>query len=478
MVLLKPGSANARNEQQAAISAVIYEKQTSEELGKLLYDLSSSDLNLLPSDFARANVRDALRDYTLTIRKSKEMTIKDAELEGKGYESWLAARKASNYSDFVPTLKEIIDLKKEIAAVSYPELSSYDGNVDIFERGMRTKRLNEIFAAAKSDIVPLIQRITSSKVFKEYEIPEPLKGGPVWEVEKQKALCAEIAEKIGFDFNKGRFDVSVHPFTGGSHPTDIRITTRYSPENWIEGVSGTVHEVGHALYEQGRNSEYDNTPVSRALSMGVHESQSLFWERMIFQSKEFWVWATPILHKHFPHTSTCTPDDLYKFVNQVEPGLIRIEADEVTYPLHIILRFEIEQGLFDGSIDINNLSNIWNKKIKESLNIDVPNDAKGVLQDIHWSGGAFGYFPSYSLGAMIAAQLFETAEKEIPDLRVKISKGEFHILREWLRKKIHEKGSLYASFDELLVSSTGRPLDPNIYIRYLENKYKKLYYLE
>ena len=209
--------------------------------------------------------------------------------------------------------------------------------------------------------------------------------------------------------------------------------------------------------------------------MGVHESQSLFWERMIHQSREFWEWATPLMHKHFPHTSACTADDFYRAVNQVRPDWIRTQADEVTYPMHIILRFELEQGMINNSIALDDLPRLWNKKMKDSLNVDVTDDAHGVLQDVHWGVNAIGYFPSYTLGAMIAAQLFESLEKEMPDVRDKIRRGEFQPIREWLKQKIHTVGSLYPSPDELLVHATGKPMDPRIFASYLKNKYADLY---
>lgn len=475
--MMKSGSADARNKQKSILSAVVYDKSISKDLGDLIVELSSSDLSCLPSDYERANVRDALRNYNIMKRKTKDMITRESELEGIGHHKWISARENSSFETFSPVLKNFVDLKTEIARATHPDLSTYDANIDYFERGMTSLRLTEIFNTAKVDIVPLLQQVLQSKTRSEYIVPQPFKGSSQWDVEKQKIMCAEFAKAIGFDFNKGRLDVSVHPFTGGSHPTDVRITTRYSEDNWLEGISGTIHEVGHGLYEQGRSEEFSDLPVSEALSMGIHESQSLFWERYIFQSKEFWEYATPIVHTHFPHTLSQSADDFYKYVNQVEQGFIRIESDELTYPLHIFLRFELEKGLFDGSISIDNLPTIWNAKMKEYLNIDVPSDSKGVLQDVHWSAGLFGYFPSYTLGSMIAAQLFETAKKEIPDLKEKIRKGEFTILREWLRVKIHSVGSLYPSPDELLIQVTGKPLDSSIYANYLREKYSDLYNL-
>lgn len=480
MVLMKSGSSNARNQQKSALAAVIYDKETSSELEELLNSMKNhqdKDDNTV-NVFDQAVVREARRDFTLSKLKKKEQAMREAELEGEGYQAWVEARTNNDYKKFQPVLQEILDLRKEIAKATRPHLSLYDGNIDIFERGMKSERLDKIFSLAKVQLIPLLEKVSKSETKSKYITPEALKGGDLWRVEEQTKLCQLVADKLGFDFGKGRLDVSVHPFTGGSHPTDVRITTRYSANNWLQGVAGTVHEVGHALYEQGRNPDYDNLPVSRALSMGVHESQSLFWERMVFQSQEFWEWFTPHMHQHFPHTKSVSADQFNEYVNQVHAGFIRVEADELTYPLHIILRFELEKGMFDGSISVADIPRVWNAKMKESLGLSVTEDSQGCLQDVHWSGGAMGYFPSYTLGAMIAAQLFEHIETtSIPDLRYQIRNGEFKKLREWLRLNIHQVGSLYESPDELLQAVTGKPLDPEIYIRYLEKKYSKLYHL-
>ena len=262
-------------------------------------------------------------------------------------------------------------------------------------------------------------------------------------------MCKEIAGAIGFDFERGRMDVSVHPFTGGSHPSDVRITTRYSEDNWIEGIAGTIHECGHAMYEQGRSHGQMDLPASQALGMATHESQSLLWERMVGQSRAFWIWVTPIVHKYFPHTKDCTPEDFYRAVNIVTPSLIRVDADEVTYPLHVIVRFELERALFSGEMSVDDLPKAWNEKMEAYLGVTPPSDKEGVLQDVHWSGGAFGYFPSYSLGAMIATQLYYKAREDIGDLEGQIARGEFKELRAWLNANIHESGSVHPSADEV-----------------------------
>lgn len=477
-VMMPENSEAARNAQKAALAGVSYEKKVNPKVGEALDILAKhkKDVDAWATAYDKAVIRDAARDYALHTRKTKDMAMRSAELEGRGYSTWAKARKDNDWNAFKPVLQEIVALKQEVAHATRPHMSSYDANIDEYERGMTSARITMLFAKLKSDLNPLISSILESKEKKQYSVPSALQGGDAWSIEKQKELCLEIAHAIGFDFTRGRFDVSVHPFTGGPHPTDVRITTRYSTENWLEGIAGTVHEVGHGLYEQGRNEEYVDLPVSRSLSMGVHESQSLFWERMVFQSYEFWQWATPLVHKHFPHTKHCTADDFYRYVNQVHPGFIRVDADEVTYPIHIMLRFEMEKAIFSGR-PIDELPRIWNDTMKKSLNLIVPDYRKGILQDVHWAMGAFGYFPSYTLGAMIAAQLFEQAEKDMPDLRDKIRNGKFVEIKNYLNEKIHKKGSLHCSLDELLMDVTGKPLDPQIYVKYLEKKYRALYKL-
>lgn len=271
-------------------------------------------------------------------------------------------------------------------------------------------------------------------------------------------------------------DVSVHPFTGGAGPTDVRITTRFSTALPFEGVMGTVHEVGHGLYEQGRNDKHEGLPVSEALSMGSHESQSLFWERMIGQHSRFWESNLESLHHHFPHTKGVTADDMFFAMNQVNTGLIRVDADELTYPFHIMLRLDLERRLVSGTLNVSDLPSAWRTGMKQLLNVDVPNDSKGVLQDIHWAMGAFGYFPSYSLGAMTAAQLFHHIKaKVMPDIDDKIARGEFTPIRDWLCTEIHQIGSLYPSLDDLLQQVTGEPLQPKYFLDYLDEKYSKVY---
>ncbi|MEW5308984.1 MAG: hypothetical protein WDW38_000901 [Sanguina aurantia] len=326
----------------------------------------------------------------------------------------------------------------------------------------------------RDGLIPLIAQIKASP----HQLSDAwLKGS--YSVETQASLCKKVALDLGFDMGKGRLDVSVHPFTGGSHPTDVRITTRFKPDNLMEGLTGAIHETGHALYEQGRNLEYDGLPVNSALGMGIHESQSLLWERMVALSPPFSKYLLPLLKESFPKEfGDVSERQLYESMNVIaSPSLIRVESDEVTYPMHVILRYEIERGLMSGSIKVKDLPTVWNAKMKEYLGDVPPTDAQGCLQDVHWSSGAFGYFPTYSLGAMYATQIFDCAKKSVPGLEEKMAAGDFKELKAWLNAKIHSVGSLHANGDELMVAVTGAPLDPSIFLKYLRDKYTDLYKL-
>jgi len=281
-----------------------------------------------------------------------------------------------------------------------------------------------------------------------------------------------MAKKLGFDFEAGRLDVSAHPFTNSNSPQDVRVTTRYRQNDLIYSLLSTVHEVGHGLYDQGLPIEYFGTPLAEAVSYGIHESQSMLWEKMVGRSEAFWQFTYPMLNRFFDNAfSDSNYKEIYKAVNIIQPNLIRTESDELTYLLHIILRFEIEKDLIEGTLEVKNLPEIWREKMKDYLGLDVPNDSLGVMQDIHWASGNFGYFPSYALGNIYAAQFFSAAQREIKDLDAKIAKGDFDDLLSWLRKNIHSKGKTYNA-QELLKLVTGSELTLDPLKEYFERKFK------
>lgn len=475
--MMPTGAEQARGQQKAVLAGILHETKTDPAIGKLLQQLDPASPEL--DQFQAATVRIAKEKFEQNARMSSELASKAAELTSRAYGAWTRARAEADFPSFAPLMKEVFELTKEMNAVTKPDMHVYDAAIDNFDPKMKSARIATIFDEVKAHLTPLISSIASKVEAdpKLHEVPPALQGGPNWDPVKQAAMCKEIAEAIGFDFTRGRMDVSVHPFTGGSHMTDVRITTRYSSENWIEGMAGTIHECGHAMYEQGRPVKYMDLPVSDALGMATHESQSLLWERMVGQSLAFWKWATPIVHKYFPHTKDITPEEFYRVVNIVKPSLIRVDADEVTYPLHVILRFEIEKGIFDGTLKVEDLPQLWDSKMKEYLGVVPPSTKEGVLQDVHWPSGAIGYFPSYTLGAMMASQIFEAAQREIPDLEKKIEQGKFLELRDWLNQRVHSQGSRPESADDLLQEVTGKRLDPNVFVSYLKSKYSSIYKL-
>jgi len=472
LVMMPSGAEKSRARQCEALAKVIHDKQVEPELGSIIQSLNALDLNEL-NKWERANVRDAKRNYDKETKLSSELVMKLASMQSKGYNIWVEARKNNDFALFAPILQEWVTLLQEKSKAIDPTKSTYDVCIDDFERGLVCERIDPIFDKLKAGLKPLIKKIVSK--------PKPddsfLKG-PSFALDKQTEFSHSVAKQIGFDVTCGRLDVSVHPFTISAHPRDTRMTTRYYENNLMEGLSGTVHETGHALYEQGRNMEHENMPVSEPLSMGLHESQSLFWERNILLSEPFWKHYTAILKQNFPQIpSNITAKDLYAAVNIVTPNLIRLEADEVVYPMHIILRYELERDLINGKLNVNDLPELWNQKMKEYIGIVPSTNAEGVLQDVHWSEGLFGYFPSYSFGAIYAAQIFAKACKDIPDLINQIEHGEFANLRAWLGENIHKMGSLYSSGDELMTVVTGEPLNVDFYLNYLTQKYGALYNL-
>lgn len=502
-VMMPPGAAELRARQGAALAGVIYEKETDAALGALLTRLAAADLGAAGLDaYEVANVREASKAYRRRVALSKELAQREARLSSEGYQAWVAARKASDYSQFAPVLSQWLALTREKCAAIAPGAPLYDTALEPFEKGMTSARLDAVFSELRDGLVPLLADVKARG-----KPPDDswLRGD--FDVDKQAALCREIALQIGFDIERGRLDVSVHPFTGGAGPSDVRMTTRFKANDLTEGLTGAIHETGHALYEQGRlGGAHDGLPVSDALSMGVHESQSLLWERCVALSPAFATFLLPKLREAFPQLPAGrTADDLYAALNRVSTrSAVRVEADELNYPLHIVMRYELEAGLLRGDISVEELPTLWNQKMREYLGVNVENDAEGVLQDVHWSAGAIGYFPvrlaasqtraaasqlvsdsllaslrrqSYTLGAMMAVQIFNAAKRDLPTLDADIAAGRFGGLKGWLNTRVHALGSLHGDADALMTAATGEPLRPAHFLQYLREKYSKIYKL-
>ena len=502
MVMLPPGAgaSEARAAQKSALAGFVHEAATSESLGKLISKLSarieeegsgSGDGGSF-DEWALANVREASRDFTRASAVPRELAQKKASLESTAYAAWLSARSKSDFSVFAPALSEWIELCKQIAKAIDPGAPTYDVLLDEFEVGATEQRVLEVFECVKAGVIPLRREILE-KGKKISSTPSFGGGRTSFDPEVQARLCREVALDLGFDLDKGRLDVSVHPFTGGTCPADVRMTTRFKAEDLLEGVTATTHETGHALYEQQRPSHVAGLPVSSARSLGTHESQSLFWERHIGLTKPFASYLAKKINEHFPPTAeeeggrgepTAEPEALYVALNAVkDPSLVRVEADELSYPLHVVLRVEIEAALLKGEMKVEEVPKVWDEKMRASFDCVPPSDDGRVncLQDMHWAGGAIGYFPTYVLGAIAAAQLDETARRELSskgldfDAEVASGKEGFAKLREWLREKVHSRGSLPESLDALMVEATGRPLDVGPYLGHLASKYGPLY---
>lgn len=475
-VLMPKGGAAARGSQMATLESLIHQLSTSNELESVLKELPSTPEQLKSNgldEYEVANVRDARRDFAKRTKLPSDLVEKLASLQSKGFQTWITAKEKSDFAMVVPVLEEWINLLKQKAQLMDPNRPAYEVLLDDYERGMTVQRLDQLFVDLKKELIPLISSISKKPAPNDKFLNEGK-----YDVAKQAQFCKDISKQIGFDFDGGRMDTSEHPFCTNFDVKDVRITTKYSENEFVQGIFAAVHETGHALYEQGLNKKHVGLPVSFALSMGMHESQSLFWERMIALSDPFWKFYYPKLQETFPQLKSLSLKDYLRSVNKVEPSLIRIEADELTYVMHIIIRYEIEKGLFDGTIKVADMSKIFNSKMKDYVGIDVPSDSKGVLQDVHWYEGLFGYFPTYTLGAIYASQLYKQAANDIPDIEKAVEIGNFGPIKSWLNAKVHEKGSLYTSADELMKTVTnGTGLDSKVFVDYLKTKYSKLYEL-
>ncbi|MCO4782532.1 MAG: carboxypeptidase M32 [Candidatus Cloacimonetes bacterium] len=466
---LPKGAFTARQNQMTALTCILHEQSTSEDLGKLIYDLYEKGSDGY-NDLEWKNISLAKRSFEDSIKIPSELIKRRAEISGLGFQKWLEAKQSNNYQIFAPLLQQYIDISRECSHHLNPEKHPYDVCLDGFERGYTSKDIDAIFSQLKLGLSKIYNKIQAKG-----SIAKPLPKQK-FEISKQVQLIEEVAVALGFDKNIGRIDTSEHPFTGGGHNTDVRMTTRYDENDLNSALLSIIHETGHAIYEQGRRTDqYQDTPVSMALGMVVHESQSLLLERRVGQSRAFAEYCFPLIQKYFPEQFTSwTPEDYYLLVNQVGPSELRIEADELTYPLHIILRYELEKDLFNHRIEVKDLNEAWNERSLLLLGFKPESEASGVLQDAHWGDGCFGYFPVYTLGAMAGSQMYETFLTSNPDAETNFAKGDFSNLKSWMNKNIHAKGQLQSA-KSLISSVTGTAINVDNYLTYLDQKYKKIY---
>lgn len=458
-----------RGRQLATLSAVFHEKLTDKEIGKLV-NILEDKIKSFPEKFNDTDkglVREVKRAHEKAIKIPKKLVRELSEISSTSLEIWKTARYENNYNLFKDSLEKLIKLKIEYVNVIGYKNSPYDALLDDHEPDLTTIQVTKLFTPLKKEIITVLKKV-QNKPLKE---PKSILRGQKYTRQKMIEITEKILEKIGYDFKAGRQDLSTHPFTLNFGHRDVRVTNRFIPNDLRSSIFSAIHEGGHALYELGIDDTIGNTFLAAGSSLGIHESQSRLWENFVGRSLQFWQFWVPQLNALLPkQIGRFTATDIYNEVNQVKPGFIRVDADEVTYNLHVIIRFEIEKDLFENKIKVADLPEIWNHKYQEALNIRPPNDSLGVLQDIHWSQGSMGYFPTYTLGNLYAAQIWNTINIKIPKISSHIASGNFYPLLDWLRENIHRYGSIYKTSD-LIVRVTGQPLNPQYFIKYLNQKF-------
>ena len=463
------GGVRGRAEQLASLARLAHELLVSPETGTLLEKAGERE----PGSDDAALLRLARREHGRSSRLPARLVAETSRATSLAESTWIQAREESDWALFAPHLERVLAMKQEEAGYLDAE-HPYDAMLDRYDPGADTRRMRTMFDELKEGIVPLVRRVSARL---GDDRAAPLEGK--FDEATQEAFGREIISRFGYDWSRGRQDRAVHPFCinfGG--PDDVRITTRFDPERLSVGLFATCHEAGHALYEQGVDPAYSRTPLAGGVSMGVHESQSRLWENLVARSRPFWTHFYPGLKEAFPRVlDDIDLETIYRAVNAVRPSEIRTEADELTYDLHVLMRFELEVDLFEGGLTVADLPEAWNAKMEEYLGIVPKNDARGVLQDTHWAVGYFGYFPSYSVGNVLSVQLFEAAVEERPEVLAEMEVGEFGSLLDWLRKNVHRHGKKYVP-DDLIQYATGRPPETAPYLRYLESKFGGLYGLE
>lgn len=463
--MMPPGGNAARGEALAELALLVHTQATAPQLGEW-FDRAENEALDQAQTISLAAMKRRWQQATLVpgdLVQAKSLAASRCEHE------WRTQRRNNDWGGFRPNLTEVVRLSREEAAVraAHAGVGPYDALLDLYEPGMTTTQLDILFGDIRTWLPQLILQVEENQKSREFTAPE----GP-FPIEQQKTLGLKVMRLLGFDFDHGRLDVSTHPFCGGV-PTDVRITTRYDTADFMTALLGVIHETGHARYEQNLPRQWAGLPVGEARSMGVHESQSLFFEMQLARSWELTQLLAPLSAGILERTQDPAfhPDNIYRFNTRMKRGFIRVNADEVTYPAHVILRYEIERALMEGKMEVADIPDAWDEKMRAYLDLSTENNfSDGCMQDIHWTCGSFGYFPSYTLGAIYAAQEFAAAERAIPQLRDSISRGELTQLMDWLRTNIWQKASTLKT-DELIRSATGDELDAGYFRRHLERRY-------
>ena len=457
------GGAVHRAEQQALLAGMIHERATAPEIGEFLSRIEEGDGVFETGSTPAVSLREIRREYDRRVKLPRSLVEALARTTTLAEHAWEEAREASAFEPFRPHLEEVVRLTQEVAAALKVGDRAYDALLDGYEPGETSANLKKVFGALRNELVPLVAAIVDSG-----RAPETSILTREYPVAHQEAFGKAAAEAIGFDFERGRLDVTAHPFCTGIGPGDTRITTRYDERQFGQAFFGILHETGHGHYEQGLDAAHAGTPMAEAVSLGIHESQSRMWENFVGRGRAFW-------EHFFPKAlGDVSLGAFYSAINHVRPSFIRVEADEVTYNLHILLRFELEEALVEGELETADLPGLWNERFEHYFGMRPPDDARGCLQDVHWSAGLIGYFPTYTLGNLCGAQFFEQAREDLGDLDEQLAAGEFQPLLGWLRDKIHRHGKRYRAL-ELVKKVTGKPLDHRALMAHLRTKFGPLY---
>ena len=466
---MPPAAAHSRGEQQATLGRIAHEMFTSAQTAKLLR-LAAKENGADKDSNEAAILRVTQRDYKRDKKLPAEFVGEVARAQAEAQPAWVEARSKSDYKVFEPHLEKMFGLMRRAADyIGYKE-HPYDALLDRYEPDLKASQVKAIFDNLRDETVPLVHAIAA----KANQVNSDCLHGH-FPKDKQEAFARRVIEQIGYDFSRGRMDYTHHPFCSSFSRDDVRITTRADEANLSMLLFSVLHEAGHALYDQGMGAVFERTPLADGASVSIHESQSRMWENLVGRSREFWSHYYPDLQATFPGAfGAVSLDEFYRAINQVSPSFIRIQADELTYNLHIMLRFELEMALLDGSLRVADLPGAWNEKMQSYLGITPPNDAQGVLQDMHWAAGLVAYFPTYTLGNITSVQLFEAAGKAIPTLKQDIADGKFEGLLGWLRENVHQYGRKYTP-GELIKRATGHKLSSAPYVRYLKRKFSKIY---
>jgi carboxypeptidase Taq len=467
--MMPPRGVEMRANSIATVERIGHERFVSAQTGRLL-GAAARALNGDPPDSDDARlVTVVTRHWEKARRVPGELAAERAHAASVGQEAWVDARARSDFAAFAPFLKRNLELARRYADCFDSFDRPYDVLLDDFEQGMKSAEVATLFEELRAELVPMLGAIAERA-----ELVDDAWLHGTFPIERQRQLVLDVIRRMGFDPEAWRIDDAVHPFATSFGPADVRITTRWEETFFPAALYGAMHETGHGLYEAGVDSSLARTPLGSADSLGIHESQSRLWENMVGRSRAFCQFLAPRVVELFTRAEGLSADALFRAVNRVQPSLIRVEADEVTYGLHVILRFELEQELVEGRLSVQDLPEAWNARFQEYLGIEVPDDAHGVLQDVHWSAGLVGYFPTYAIGNIVAGQLWERARREIADLDTRVAAGELTPLREWLREHVHRHGAKF-QLTELLERVVGVPIDVGPYVSYLKQKLHDVY---